>query len=231
VKTTLLSAIRSTYNAFHNIGKAEAGAVAKAKELARQLQAEFKPEDGPALQKAVREAKREAEKRVKPKDTKAWENGWNYVSSYWTIFAFGELKVSLGANQAPVVASTVVDSPYAAVREAAKAVRAEVGIGRKREPKAGGKADEAKAEIKAGAETVSAAAFEMNAATVADLIGRILAEQSGLGLIADALKLQGYGVVKLSTEPKAYPISPPKELPASKVAPKKKAGNKAQATA
>jgi hypothetical protein len=114
------------------------------------------------------------------------------------------------------------------VRTAAKAVRENLGIGRKREPKAGGKADEAKAD----AAEQSATAFEVNAATVADLLARILAEQSGLGLIADALKLQGYGVVKLSTEPKAYPISPPKDLPAPKVTPKKKAGSKgAQATA
>jgi len=231
VKTTLLSAIRSTYNAFAGIGKAESTAIAKAKELARQLQAEFKPEDGQALQKAVRESKKEAEKRVKPKDSKAWENGWNYVSSYWTIFAFGEIKVSIGAGQAPVVASTVVDSPYAAVREAAKAVRAEVGIGRKRAPKAGGNAEAAKAEIKADAAEQSTTAFEVNASTVADLLARILAEQSGLGLIADALKLQGYGVVKLSAEPKTYPIPPPKDLPAPKVTPKKKGNGKAQATA
>jgi hypothetical protein len=226
MKASLLSSIRSTYAAFHNIGKAEAGAVAKAKELARVLQAEFQPEDGPALQKAVKAAKAEAAKRVKPKDEKAWENGWNYVSSYWVLYAFPDIKVSLGQNQAATDARACLDSPYAAVRDAAKAVRQEVGIGRKREPKAGGKV-----ETKADAAQQSAAAFELNAATVADLLARILAEQSGLGLIADALKAQGYGVVKLSAESKNYPIPPPKDLPAPKVTPKKKGNGKAQATA
>ena len=231
MKTTLLSAIRSTYNAFAGIGKAESTAIGKARELARQLQAEFNPADGPALQKAKRAAQAEAAKKIKPKNEKQWENCWNYVSSYWVLFAFGDRKVAIGAGQSPVTASTVLESPYAAVRTAAKAVREDLGIGRKRAPKAGGNAEAAKAEIKADAAEQSATAFEVNASTVADLLARILAEQSGLGLIADALKLQGYGVVKLSAEPKTYPIPPPKDLPAPKVTPKKKGNGKAQATA